>query len=186
MYYIYAYVDPRTNKPFYIGKGSLNRKFDHLKEHDGKTENKDKLAVIKDLKSYGLTPIITEIESNISSELMAYNREDYYILFYGRKGFEENGILTNKTIGGKHPPTPIWTDKKKKAHSDFNKQYWTEERRKQHGALTKGNSGGKVTAGTVNVTDLNGNSKRISKEEFDLMDKTGSINTWEYVSDVYD
>ena len=182
MYYIYAYIDPRTNNPFYIGKGTGNRKFDHLKEHDGNTDNRDKLEIIKELSLLKLTPLIVELESNIENEDLAYNREDYYILIYGRKGFEPNGILTNKTIGGKHPPTPIWTEEKKKAHSNFNKSYWTQERRKAHGSKTKGNKGGKVTQGTVNVTDLNGISSRILKTVYDNMARPDNINNWEYVS----
>jgi hypothetical protein len=182
MYYIYAYIDPRNNQPFYIGKGTRDRKFTHLKEHDGKTDNRDKLEVIKELSSLSLVPIIVELESNIENELIAYNREDFYILTYGRKGFEPNGILTNKTIGGKHPPVPVWDDEKKKQHSKFNKMYWTPERRKAHGLKTKGNKGGAVSKGTVNVMNLNGHSFRISKTIYDSMDRSGDINTWEYVS----
>ena len=37
---------------------------------------------------------------------MAYNREDYYILLYGRKGIEPHGILTNKILGG-GPKKPV-------------------------------------------------------------------------------
>jgi hypothetical protein len=182
MYYIYAYIDPRNNQPFYIGKGTRNRKFGHLKEHDGKTDNRDKLAIIQELVSLNLSPLIIELESNIENEALAYNREDYYILTYGRQGFEPNGILTNKTIGGKHPPVPVWDDTKKKQHSEFNKTYWTPERRKAHGLKTKGNNGGKVTKGTVNVMNLKGQAFRILKTTYDLMDRSGDINTWEYVS----
>ena len=182
MYYIYAYIDPRTNQPFYIGKGTRDRKFTHLKEHDGKTDNRDKLEVIKELSSLSLVPIIVELESNIESEAVAYNREDFYILTYGRKGFEPNGILTNKTIGGKHPPVPAWNAEDRKRHSRFNKNYWTPERRKAHGLKTKGNAGGKVTRGTVNVTDLFGVNKRIPKDVYDNIDRSKDINNWEYVS----
>lgn len=182
MYYIYAYIDPRTELPFYVGKGTGNRKFDHLKEQVGKTTNRDKLAIIIELASKNMRPKIIELESDITNEVMAYNREDYFILYYGRIGFEDGGILTNKTIGGQHPPTPVWDAAKRKAHSEFNANYWTNERRASHGKLTEGNSGGKVTAGTVNVTDLSGASKRIPKSTYDAMDKAGSINTWEYVS----
>lgn len=182
MYYIYAYIDPRNNLPFYIGKGKGSRKLNHLKETDNKTENRDKLSVIKELQSLNLSPVIIELETGIESELLAYNREDFYILKYGRKGFEQGGILTNKTIGGKHPPTPNWSKERKNLHSEFNKKFWTEERRKAHGLLTKGNTGGSKTAGTVNVVDINGNGKRIPKSQFDAIDRSGEINTWEYVS----
>jgi hypothetical protein len=182
MYYIYAYIDPRNNLPFYIGKGKDGRKFSHLKETINKTDNRDKLKIIQELQSLCLSPLIKELESNIESELMAYNREDYYILKYGRKGIEPYGILTNKIIGGKTPPTPVWTEEKKKEHSNFNKTYWTVERRRQHGLKTKGNNGGKVSIGTVNVTDLNGASYRIPKSIYDTMDRCRDITAWEYVS----
>jgi hypothetical protein len=186
MYYIYAYIDPRNNLPFYIGKGKDDRKFSHLKEHINKTENRDKLKVIQELQSLNLSPIIMELESNIKNELMAYNREDYYILKYGRKGIESYGILTNKIIGGKTPPTPIWTDEKKKAHSEFNKTYWTDERRKQHGLITKGNKGGlhggMAVKDTVSVTDLQGNNLRIPKVEYYSQDKLSDITKTKYVS----
>lgn len=181
MYYIYAYLDPRTNLPFYIGKGKKSRKFNHLKETADNTENHRKHAVIQELKELNLVPTIIELESNIENELMAYNREDYYILYYGRKGIDADGILTNIILGGA-PPTPIWTDEKKKAHSNFNKTYWTPERRKQHGLLTKGNTGGLVTRNTVSVVDVDGNTKRIPKEEYDSMERPDAINIWMYVS----
>ena len=182
MYYIYAYIDPRNNLPFYIGKGKGCRKYDHLKEHDGRTENRDKLAIVKELTELSLQPIIVELESNISSELLAYNREDYFILMYGRKGIDPNGILTNKTVGGKHPPVPVWSDAKKKKHSEFNKTYWTPERRKAHGLLTKGNTGGEATRNTVSVIDLNGATKRIPKLQYDAMNRSYDVSNWEYVS----
>ena len=182
MYYIYAYIDPRNNLPFYIGKGKGNRKFDHLKEDDSNTENRNKLNIISDLKAIGMAPTIVELETDIDNELLAYNREDFYILKYGRKGIDLNGILANKTIGGKSPPKPVWTEEKKKSHSEFNKEYWTPERRKAHGLRTKGNSGGQAVKNTVSVIDIDGNTKRIAKSEYDAMPRTGDINTWEYVS----
>jgi hypothetical protein len=95
---LYAYIDPRTILPFYIGKGKNDRKFNHLNESPSKKENKEKFQLIQELQLLGMLPIIIELESDIDNELLAYNREDYYILKYGRKGIEPNGILTNKTI----------------------------------------------------------------------------------------
>ena len=34
-YYVYQLVDPRNNKPFYIGKGNGNRAYQHSKLKDG-------------------------------------------------------------------------------------------------------------------------------------------------------
>ena len=31
-HYVYVYIDPRNNKPFYIGEGQGNRAFDHLED----------------------------------------------------------------------------------------------------------------------------------------------------------
>jgi hypothetical protein len=189
MFYIYAYIDPNTNLPFYIGKGKGNRKNHHLNKTSSKKENKDKWETICSLTETGTPPIIKVLEDGIVNETMAYNREDYYILSYGRKGFEEGGILTNKTIGGKHPPVPKWTPKDRKRHSEFNKQYWTEERKKEHREkfLKPITNHGREqislhSIGSVSVTDKFGNSKRILKSEYDKIDKTGPINTWEYVS----
>lgn len=114
MYYIYQYIDPRTSLPFYIGKGKDTRKYDHIHNAQSKRENPTKAQVIKEILDAGLFPVIKEIEGNIESEFDAYAREDHYILYYGRKGIEENGILTNKTLHGR-PPTPVWDDIKRKS-----------------------------------------------------------------------
>ena len=174
MYYIYAYIDPRDNLPFYIGKGKGYRKNHHIHEDSSKKENKEKYKIIQELLDLGMFPIITELESGIITEPLAYNREDYFILLYGRRGVETGGILTNKTIGGKHPPTPVWTEERKKQHSNWNKSYWTDDRKKLHTVAH--------SIRTVSVTDRDGNSKRIPKTVYDQMDRTTNINNWEYVS----
>lgn len=174
MFYIYAYIDPNTNLPFYIGKGKGNRKTHHLNEASSKKENREKWRTICSLRDAGTPPIIEVLEDNIANEALAWNREDYYILKWGRKDIDTNGILTNKTIGGKQPPKPVWTDSKKKQHSEWNKSYWTDERKALHPTEHSMNS--------VSVTDLDGVSKRIPKSVYDNIDKTKPINTWEYVS----
>ena len=130
MYYIYEYVDPRNNLPFYIGKGSGQRKFGHLKETLESTDNKKKYFKIQKIKSLGMEPIINVIIDNIKDEDLAYKIEDDYILKYGREGFEEGGILTNICLNNR-PPLGIGekngmfnkkhTDEAKKKVSDANK-----------------------------------------------------------------
>ena len=178
MYYVYAYIDPRTQTPFYIGKGSGARKNIHIRETADVTDNILKHQRIEEIRAAGLTPNIIELESDIHDERMAYNREQYYILLHGRMGIEEGGILTNRVLRGE-PPTPIWTDDRKQKHSEFNKTYWTPERREEHRKHPRWDF--KQSSGTVSVTDIGGNSMRIPKAEYDLMDKSGPINTWKYV-----
>jgi hypothetical protein len=130
MYYIYEYVDPRNNLPFYIGKGSRGRKFNHLKETLESTDNRKKYFKIQKIKSLGMHPIINVIIDNITDENLAYKIEDEYILKYGREGFEDGGILTNICLNNR-PPLGIGekngmfnkkhTDKAKKKVSDANK-----------------------------------------------------------------
>jgi hypothetical protein len=189
MFYIYAYFYPDTDIPFYIGKGSGSRMYDHLNESCSKKENKEKWKIISTLIENNTPPEIKILEDNIQSEETAYNREDYFILKYGRKGIDPNGILANKTIGGKRPPRPTWTDEKKKQHSAWNKEYWTDDRKRNHKEkclkpLTeKGREKIKLRSiDSVSVTDLLGNSKRIPKHLYDCIDKSGPIDTWEYVS----
>lgn len=94
MFYVYLYIDPRTNLPFYVGKGTKDRKFYHLDETIESTINKRKFYRIQSLRKIGLEPIIEEIKS-FDLEKDAYQFEEKLINQYGRKGYEPNGILLN-------------------------------------------------------------------------------------------
>jgi len=183
MYYIYEYIDPRTNLPFYIGKGKDTRMYDHVRSVQAKRENPDKAKVIQDIIDAGLFPIMREIESNILVEADAYTREEHYILLHGRQGIDPNGILTNKSLHSQ-PPTPVWDDAKKKKHSEFNASYWTEERKTAHRVIAKENAikGGQASKGTVSVVGLDGTTKRIPREHYLAIDKSIPVNKQEFVS----
>lgn len=110
MFYVYEYVDPRTNLPFYIGKGKGNRYLKHLNETYENTENKKKYAHITGLRNKGLEPIINKIKTNLS-ETDAYDLETELIKKYGRRDLDPDGILTNicednrpPRLVGKHNP----------------------------------------------------------------------------------
>jgi|OM-RGC.v1.009905921 hypothetical protein len=94
MFYVYQYIDPRSNLPFYIGKGSGDRKFYHLEETIKSTINKRKFFRIQSLKKLGLDPIIEEI-AHFDCESDAYQLEESLIKQYGRKGYDPGGILLN-------------------------------------------------------------------------------------------
>jgi hypothetical protein len=101
-YYVYEYVDPRNDQPFYIGKGRGRRIFKHLKETDENTENKFKHAVIKGLWNKGLEPIVRKVHENLT-ESDAYEKEAELIKQHGRRGIDQNGVLTNIIIDNRPP-----------------------------------------------------------------------------------
>lgn len=94
MFYVYQYIDPRTNLPFYVGKGTNDRKFYHLRETIESTINKRKFYRIQSLKRLGLDPIIKEI-AIFDCEADAYQLEEKLIKQYGRKGYDPGGVLLN-------------------------------------------------------------------------------------------
>lgn len=63
-YYVYLYIDPRSDRPFYIGKGKGNRAFGHLKG----TGESDKDRTISELKKLGLEPKIELLKYGLSEK----------------------------------------------------------------------------------------------------------------------
>ena len=93
-YYVYILIDPRKNQPFYVGKGTGQRATTHLWEIP-ETRNSYKENIIASIRKCGLEPKIKYIVENINNESLAYDIEGALIKFYGRKGYEKNGILSN-------------------------------------------------------------------------------------------
>ncbi len=52
-HYVYALIDPRDNKPFYVGEGEKNRVFDHVDEAGETSNETDKLDLIREIKDEG-------------------------------------------------------------------------------------------------------------------------------------
>lgn len=113
-FYIYIYLDPRKPgkynygdycflfEPFYVGKGTGNRMYKHLKEDENSTENLYKYRKInKILELSGCEPIILKLEENLS-EVDAYSLEKSLIDEIGRSC--NGGVLTNISEGGENPP----------------------------------------------------------------------------------
>ena len=63
-YYVYLYIDPRTDQTFYIGKGNGNRAFSHLKG----TTNGDKDRTIAELRKLKLEPRIELLKYGLSEK----------------------------------------------------------------------------------------------------------------------
>lgn len=100
-YYVYELIDPRINKPFYIGKGSGDRRNAHFKEArlpTYKQFNKLKCWVIDDIRKSGCEPTTNIVKKDLQ-EHQAYQLEIKLISKHG-KLVDGTGILTNIRDGG--------------------------------------------------------------------------------------
>lgn len=75
-YYVYQLIDPRSNKPFYIGEGKEDRAWSHLSFKSG-CNNPHKDRIIQKIQQLGLEVIVkiiytglTKLESTRLEELM--------------------------------------------------------------------------------------------------------------------
>lgn len=87
-YYVYLYVDPRTDSIFYIGKGKGNRAFSHLSDRS----ESEKTRVIDELDKLGLKPRI---------EILKYGLTETQALLVEATAIDLLDIkkLTNKVRG---------------------------------------------------------------------------------------
>ncbi len=139
MYYVYFYIDPQTNLPFYIGKGSGYRLYDHIKNHTSSSKRvQDKIS---NLRSKNLDPLI-EIYKDELTEDEAYDLEKTLISKYGRKGYDQNGILMNICEDYRPPKRGKWTEESKKKQSlsmkgkNKGKVPWNKGKSHKRGAQT--------------------------------------------------
>jgi hypothetical protein len=88
--YVYCYIDPRTNKIFYYGKGTWDRKFAHFPAR-GKSEKANK---IRRIERTGKEPLVRVIAADLTDE-QALLVEETLIW----KSREQGEKLTNEISG---------------------------------------------------------------------------------------
>lgn len=115
LYYVYMLRDPNTNQPFYIGKGKGNRAQSHLSETLETTINRRKYNKIQALKRNGLTPEIVYFAMNLS-EQDAYELEATLIRQYGRRDYDDGGILLNICEDNRPPGSDNFTKDNPSTH----------------------------------------------------------------------
>lgn len=101
-YYTYLLTDPRTNQPFYVGKGTNNR----MLHHEAAVRNKSTEAKqphhirIREILDMGLEVIYDKVLLNVT-EKEALERERVLVEQYGRVN-KGTGCLLNISPGGKN------------------------------------------------------------------------------------
>jgi uncharacterized protein len=90
-FYVYALKDPRQKpaKPFYIGKGTGNRAW----EHQNEASDSEKNGVIQEIHDAGLRVLHTVISDNLTEE-QALKIEAELISAFGIRS--QGGLLTNR------------------------------------------------------------------------------------------
>lgn len=97
IYYVYILIDPRSDMPFYVGKGKGNRATAHMAKSSLRAKTR-KNGTIKSIIKEGKSPVIQYHATNLSED-DALRLEHHLIVEYGRRDLG-TGILCNHTNGG--------------------------------------------------------------------------------------
>ena len=130
----FVYVDYRKDdgKPFYVGKG-ITKRIKDLERNPLHTNIKKKHGIIR------------EVVFETHNEQESFEKEIQLIQELQTHIDHGNGGA-NLTLGGEGVSGYKRTDEQKKKHSDWNKKFWTKDRKRDHPISH--------SISTVSVTDL--------------------------------
>jgi hypothetical protein len=137
IYYVYQLIDPRNNKPFYIGEGKDQRAWSHQKFTSG-CNNPHKDRIIRKIQKSGLEVIVKIIYNELSKQQSIQFEEQL---------IEEIGI-DNLTNICKNANPPILFGEQ----NGFYGKTHTEQNKKKCGNANKGRNT-KTTVGIKSISD---------------------------------
>jgi hypothetical protein len=109
-FYVYQLRDPRSELPFYIGKGFGRRAWHHIKNID----YTHKSNTIQKILREGYEVQVEILQDNMTEE-SAFELEIHLISKYGRRDLG-NGCLTNLTSGGEGVVGRVISEKERENH----------------------------------------------------------------------
>jgi len=128
-FYVYKLIDPTMNQPFYVGKGTGDRMYQHVWYHDRlyetTTHNNQLLKnkIRKVLRTAGKVHIQRYV---CRSEQQAFDIEKALIRRYGRRD-NKTGILCNMTDGGEgvsgHIRSEQWREQSRRRQINHSRGY---------------------------------------------------------------
>jgi hypothetical protein len=137
IYYVYQLIDPRNNKPFYIGEGKDQRAWSHQKFTSG-CNNPHKDRIIRKIQKSGLEVIVKIIYNELTKQQSIQFEEQL---------IEEIGI-DNLTNICKNANPPILFGEQ----NGFYGKTHTEQNKKKCGNANKGRNT-KTTSGIKSISD---------------------------------
>lgn len=140
MYYVYAYFEPGNEKPFYIGKGSGQRAYQHTCRCRVSKQRTHFYNKLRSLLQTGIKPQIVLLQEGLT-ETEAFELETWLIRFFKRRC--EGGCLCNHTTGGEGGAgytrqTPVTKDERKRRSDAQKGKVFTKQHRQHISEARKG------------------------------------------------
>ncbi len=120
-YYVYLLVDPETKSPFYVGKGTADRVFNHLKDAKEGKQGTEKLNIIQSIlsKNASIEHVIVrhglnektafQIEASLIDTFRFIPAFNYFVSgnIQGGMNSIQNGLMSSEEVKRKYNALPL-------------------------------------------------------------------------------